>query len=147
MDLGTTTWIVTAGIVAGVGGTVFLFLRSRPAKEDYFLFFRCPGCKSRLRYGPRQVGHKGMCSNCKERFLFPALFELASSVELEYEAFAEKRQSCSNMAKWKLPGMLRPVILIARGVPIAAYTCHVDIVSHTRLAADLYELGLRIIRG
>ncbi|HMC90103.1 MAG TPA: LPXTG cell wall anchor domain-containing protein [Gemmataceae bacterium] len=71
MDFSTTTWILIIGIPLLVGIGVFLFLRNRQPREQELLYFRCPGCKRRLRYFPRQVGHKGMCSNCKEPFVFP----------------------------------------------------------------------------
>jgi len=72
MDFSTTTWILIIGIPVAIGIGLFLFVRSRPAKEEEILYFRCPGCKRRLKYRPRQIGHKGMCSNCKDQFTFPA---------------------------------------------------------------------------
>ena len=71
MDFSTTTWILIIGVPLLLGVGVFLFLRSRAPKVQELLYFRCPGCKRRLKYFPRQVGHKGMCSNCKEQFIFP----------------------------------------------------------------------------
>jgi hypothetical protein len=71
MDFSTTTWILIIGIPLGVAIGAFLFWRSRPAREEGVLYLRCPGCKRRLRYRPRQIGHKGMCNNCKEQFTFP----------------------------------------------------------------------------
>jgi hypothetical protein len=66
-------WIIV-GIVAllAVAG-VFFFVRSRRAGEEVVYHFRCPGCKRKLRYYARQVGHRGMCTNCREPFTFPAI--------------------------------------------------------------------------
>jgi transcription initiation factor IIE alpha subunit len=52
-----------------VGG--YLFVKSQPAKEEPFDHFRCPGCKHRLRYQSRQVGHRGKCSHCGHHLTFP----------------------------------------------------------------------------
>jgi len=71
MDFSTTTWALIVGTPVLVGVALFLFMRSRRPKEVELLYFRCPGCKRRLKYHPRQIGHKGMCANCKEQFIFP----------------------------------------------------------------------------
>jgi len=71
MDFSTTTWILIVGIPVFIGIGAFLFSRRRGPKEEPALYFRCPGCKRRLKYFARQVGHKGMCANCKEQFIFP----------------------------------------------------------------------------
>jgi hypothetical protein len=72
MDLSPTTWVIIVVVLAGIGLGVFLFLRNRGPKDEEVLYLRCPGCKRRLKYHPRQIGHKGMCSNCKEQFVFPS---------------------------------------------------------------------------
>jgi hypothetical protein len=71
MGYSTTTWVLIIGIPIAIAVAVFLFWRSRPPKAEEILYFRCPGCKRRLKYRPRQIGHKGMCSNCKDQFTFP----------------------------------------------------------------------------
>ena len=72
MDLSTTTWILIIGIPVMLGIGAMLLLRFRKPKAEEFLYLRCPGCKRKLKFSPRQVGHKGMCNNCKEQFIFPA---------------------------------------------------------------------------
>jgi hypothetical protein len=68
----TLTWfmMVAVPVVLGAGG--FYFWRYYRPREEEPLYFRCPGCRHKLRYYARQVGHRGMCSNCKEKFVFPA---------------------------------------------------------------------------
>jgi LPXTG-motif cell wall-anchored protein len=63
--------ILGVAVVLGVGG--FLFLRFRRTKEEPMYHFRCPGCRRRLRYRQRQVGHQGGCSNCGQHITFPAI--------------------------------------------------------------------------
>jgi hypothetical protein len=64
---------VYIGIPILLGAAVLFFvLRARKPAEEEAVYTRCPGCKRRLRYMPRQVGHKAMCSHCKEQFVFPA---------------------------------------------------------------------------
>jgi hypothetical protein len=60
--------LVAVGLTAGGG---FYFLRLRKGKAEPLHYFRCPGCHHKLRYRARQVGHKGMCNNCKEPLIFP----------------------------------------------------------------------------
>jgi len=69
----TDPWTLTLiflGLVV-VGVVVYLVVSSRKPKEDPFLHFRCPGCKRRLRYRERQVGHHGTCSHCGQSLTFP----------------------------------------------------------------------------
>jgi rRNA maturation endonuclease Nob1 len=68
----TTEWILIGAIPVLLGIGVFVFMRARKPKEEATFYFRCPGCRRKLRYQPRQIGHKGMCSFCKEQFTFPA---------------------------------------------------------------------------
>jgi LPXTG-motif cell wall-anchored protein len=67
----TVIWGLVIGIpvLALVGW--LLFFRSRKPKIEPNHYFRCPGCKRKLKYLARQAGHKGMCSTCKEQFIFP----------------------------------------------------------------------------
>jgi uncharacterized paraquat-inducible protein A len=49
-------------------------LLTRPAKaviETYY-YFRCPGCKGKLRYLARQAGNSGLCPRCDRPCVFPA---------------------------------------------------------------------------
>ncbi len=65
------TLIVVA--LAAVAGGVFWWIRTREPAEEETYHFRCPGCRRRLRYRQRQVGHKGQCSNCGHELVFPPL--------------------------------------------------------------------------
>jgi hypothetical protein len=56
--------------VVGVAGYVLWSMYGKNRKEKVY-HFRCPGCHHKLRGSVRQVGHKGMCNNCKEMFTFP----------------------------------------------------------------------------
>ena len=72
LDFSTTTWILIVAIPLFIGIGAFLFFRRRSPKIEPPIYFRCPGCKRKLKYASRQVGHKGMCSSCREQFVFPA---------------------------------------------------------------------------
>ena len=61
---------VIGGIVV-VAVVAWLYLRSRTPTEEQYLHFRCPGCRRRLRYRARQVGHTGQCSHCHRALTFP----------------------------------------------------------------------------
>ena len=66
-----TYWILLAVVVAlGVG--VFLYLRSRPPEEEPVFHCNCPHCNRRFRFGPKQVGRKVRCPQCKQQFVLPA---------------------------------------------------------------------------
>ena len=68
----TTTGLLIGGALLLVAGIViYLLIRARKPKEEQFHHFRCPGCKRRIRYRTRQVGHKGSCSNCGRDLVFP----------------------------------------------------------------------------
>jgi hypothetical protein len=56
-------------LVLAVGA--FLFVRSRGPVEEEYYHFRCPGCRRRLRYRAKQIGHKGQCSHCGRDLVFP----------------------------------------------------------------------------
>ena len=64
--------LLLAGVVVALAVGAYLFVRSRsgPAEEPY-LHFRCPGCKRRLRFLAKQVGHSGQCSHCGRKLTFP----------------------------------------------------------------------------
>jgi hypothetical protein len=51
----------------------YALLRSRRTaeREEPVHSFYCPGCKRKLRYRQRQIGHPGMCPRCKQKFTFP----------------------------------------------------------------------------
>jgi hypothetical protein len=70
--------VVVAGTVVllACGGYLFWLLRrQRRAWEEEFHHFRCPGCRRRLRFRARQVGHKGKCSHCGHDVIFPSVAE------------------------------------------------------------------------
>ena len=75
MEPSTLTWVVIAALVLAVVLGVWLLVARRKAqkraKEEAFHHMRCPGCKRRLRYQERQVGHKGRCSHCGREVVFP----------------------------------------------------------------------------
>jgi hypothetical protein len=69
-----TTLFVLAGIALALGGGAFalvLVKRRRRATAAEVHHFRCPGCRRRLRFLARQVGHKGECSHCGQDVTFP----------------------------------------------------------------------------
>jgi DNA-directed RNA polymerase subunit RPC12/RpoP len=59
-------------LLGGFGAYVYL-LRSRAPKEEEFYYYRCAKCRRKMRYAARQAKSKGMCPQCKERFVFPAV--------------------------------------------------------------------------
>jgi prepilin signal peptidase PulO-like enzyme (type II secretory pathway) len=63
--------LVILGMLAflGVGAFALWWARRAPTEKAYY--FRCPGCRHKLRGFVRQVGHKGQCQNCREVFTFP----------------------------------------------------------------------------
>ena len=67
----TTNLLIGGALVLVAAIVIYLVIRARPAKEEAFHHFRCPGCKRRIRYRTRQVGHKGNCSNCGRDLVFP----------------------------------------------------------------------------
>jgi hypothetical protein len=72
MELGV---LVAVGLVLAGGGLVCWFVRrgGRRRAVTEFYHFRCPRCKRRLRFQPRQVGHQGACSSCRQAVTFPPL--------------------------------------------------------------------------
>ena len=73
MKLDITVWIILGIVVFLVAAGAFFVMRLRKSGEDLVYYFRCPGCKRKLRYYARQVGHKGRCGNCKEPLVFPPI--------------------------------------------------------------------------
>jgi hypothetical protein len=70
----TTTYVLVGLGVALVLAVVgWVYLRTRAPREETFYHFRCPGCRRRLRYRARQVGHAGQCSHCGGKIVFPSL--------------------------------------------------------------------------
>jgi hypothetical protein len=63
-------WLGLPAFIAAAGAIVYIKLYKPKAKEDP-IYFRCPGCTRKIRYYKRQVGHRGMCSNCKALWTFP----------------------------------------------------------------------------
>jgi hypothetical protein len=69
----TTLVLVIVGVVAVLGISGFAYWWRRPRVDETFYHLRCRGCKRRLRYQARQVGHKGKCSHCGGDVLFPPI--------------------------------------------------------------------------
>jgi hypothetical protein len=69
------TWVLTAvGMVlvaAVVGSYLVPMLRRSRHTAPVYDHFNCPGCKRRLRFLPRQAGHRGRCPTCKRDLTFP----------------------------------------------------------------------------
>jgi hypothetical protein len=71
----STMSLILGVLIVSIGSAgAFLVLRRRPPRKGAEHCLRCPGCGLRLRYYARQVGHRGMCRNCKESFIFPSSF-------------------------------------------------------------------------
>jgi hypothetical protein len=69
----TTLAVLAVPAVLVIAGLVFWLLRRGRRREESaaVYHFRCPGCKRRIRFLSRQVGHKGECSNCGKPVIFP----------------------------------------------------------------------------
>jgi hypothetical protein len=66
--------ILVITFVLGLSATGgYMFLRTRPAKQEPVHRFRCPYCRRKARYRESRAGHKGMCPLCGQHFLFPLL--------------------------------------------------------------------------
>ena len=63
-------WIVLPALLLS-GGAFLYFKVYRQKAVEAPIYFRCPGCTRKIRYFKRQVGHRGMCSNCKTLWTFP----------------------------------------------------------------------------
>jgi hypothetical protein len=66
--------VLVAGAIIALAGGGYLFMRlkdRRRAEEAAFHHFRRPGCRRRLRFHARQVGHQGKCSHCGHDVIFP----------------------------------------------------------------------------
>jgi ribosomal protein L37AE/L43A len=70
-----TTLLISLGAIFVVALGVCLYVRWRKPKEEGYAHFKCPGCRRRLRYKRKQVGHKGECSNCGRALVFPPISE------------------------------------------------------------------------
>jgi transcription initiation factor IIE alpha subunit len=69
----TMGWVLLVAVLGtAVGGYVW-WVRTRAAPDEEKYHFRCPGCRRRLRYTARQVGHQGACSNCGQTLTFPPI--------------------------------------------------------------------------
>jgi DNA-directed RNA polymerase subunit RPC12/RpoP len=64
--------VLGVAAVGGIGAYFFLF-RSRRPKEEPVYHYRCAKCKRKMRYLARQANSKGICPQCKQRFVFPAI--------------------------------------------------------------------------
>jgi DNA-directed RNA polymerase subunit RPC12/RpoP len=59
-------------LVLGGAGAYFFLLRARAPKEEVFYYYRCANCKRKMRYAAKQANSKGICPQCRQRFVFPA---------------------------------------------------------------------------
>jgi hypothetical protein len=66
---GVTIALIAAALLALAGG--YWWLRRRAAPQEPAYHFRCPRCRRRLHYGAHRVGHRGICPQCRHRFIFP----------------------------------------------------------------------------
>jgi hypothetical protein len=70
------TWVTVAIalMLVATGGGLYLGLARRRAvpAEPPYNYFRCPGCKRRLRYLASRAGHRGACPTCHRDLTFPA---------------------------------------------------------------------------
>jgi DNA-directed RNA polymerase subunit RPC12/RpoP len=64
---------VVVVLLLGGTGAYFYLLRSRAPKEEVFYYYRCTKCRRKMRYVAKQANSKGMCPQCKQRFVFPAV--------------------------------------------------------------------------
>ena len=73
----TTTLAVIVGAVLFLAGGGYVLRRRRGerrrAEAEAYYYFRCPGCRRRLRFQARQAGRKGKCSNCGQEVTFPPI--------------------------------------------------------------------------
>jgi ribosomal protein L37AE/L43A len=67
----TTVAIILGGVIAVLGGAL-LWARLRAGAGEALLHFRCPQCKTRIRYAVKRVGSKGWCPKCGKSFVFPS---------------------------------------------------------------------------
>lgn len=67
----TTTLLLAAIVPIMVIGAIVLVMRRRNAAPAEPIYFRCPGCRRKIKYMPKQGGNKGQCSNCKTDLIFP----------------------------------------------------------------------------
>jgi hypothetical protein len=71
--MSTPIIIVLVAVAAGLGVGVYLNLRRRGPVEEPVYYHLCERCKRKLRYRPRQAGHRGACPRCRHEFLFPPI--------------------------------------------------------------------------
>jgi transcription initiation factor IIE alpha subunit len=64
---------VLAAVAVLAGGFLLVRRLGRRGVDATFHHFQCPGCRRRLRFQGRQVGHKGRCSHCGRDLVFPAV--------------------------------------------------------------------------
>jgi uncharacterized paraquat-inducible protein A len=75
MNATTVSILVAIAAAAAVAGAYLVSRvrhRRREVAEEYH-HVRCPGCRRRLRYQVRQVGHRAECSNCGHEVTFPPI--------------------------------------------------------------------------
>ncbi|HEV3262802.1 MAG TPA: hypothetical protein VG013_38565 [Gemmataceae bacterium] len=56
---------LTLILVAGAGFAVVALVRGRrPAEDQAYHYFRCSGCRQKLRYLAHKADRRGMCPRC-----------------------------------------------------------------------------------
>jgi hypothetical protein len=65
--------LIGVGVVILLGGVAWFFLRPKAVKEEPIYYYRCEGCRRKLKYLARQANNKGMCPMCKRQFVFPPI--------------------------------------------------------------------------
>jgi hypothetical protein len=68
---GMTAALIGGAVVAVMAGILFWARLRAAAAEEAEYFFRCPGCRRRIRYAAKRVGSKGICPACHKPFVFP----------------------------------------------------------------------------
>jgi hypothetical protein len=71
--MGEIVVAVAAGVLLTAAAAYVWLTRVRVPGQQPVFHFRCPGCLRRLRYQPRQVGHKGKCCYCGSMLTFPPI--------------------------------------------------------------------------
>ena len=65
------TIFIAVGVLAVAVAAGYRFLRPKKVGEEPTFYFRCTGCRRKLRYRARQIGNPGKCPTCKQSLVFP----------------------------------------------------------------------------
>jgi hypothetical protein len=69
--MGGITVALIAAVLLALAVAYWWWARPRSPPDEPEYHFRCPGCRRRLRYRAGRVGHRGVCPQCRQHFLFP----------------------------------------------------------------------------